>query len=93
MSQRVRQIQERAACEQELPECRPVIREQLQAERRRLRLGLGALAAFGAVASAVLYQRILADKRMKKAAAERLDERLDAFSGDSEQDQAKSDSS
>lgn len=58
MSQRARQIKDRQACEQDLPACKPGIRRQLEAERNRERLGLGALAGVLVTCVVVLYFRV-----------------------------------
>jgi hypothetical protein len=55
ISQRARQVRERRACEENLPACRPAIRAQLDAERRRIRVGLGALAVGVLAGAAALF--------------------------------------
>lgn len=57
ISQRRRQLRERRDCEQDLPQCRPEIMAQLQAERRTLRYGLGALGLILAACLGFLFVR------------------------------------
>lgn len=61
ISQRARQVRERRACEENLPTCRSAIRIQLDAERRRIRWGLGALAVailIGVMALFIAQRRV-----------------------------------
>ena len=93
MSQRARQVRERRACELEQPDCRPEIRVQLEAERRRIRIGLSALAAGSVILGFVLWRRLRAIKQAQRDDLDRLHSHLDEIGGDSERDQAKLDSS
>ena len=76
MSQRARQIRERRACERDLPDCRPEIRQQLEAESRRLRIGMSGLAVVIAVIGAVLWWRIRARKAEENQHLHHLNEQV-----------------
>ncbi len=92
MSQRARQTRERRACEQDLPECRPEIRIQLEAERRRLGFGLMGLAVGVLITGYFLRRRLRSIQRNEREDLKKLHSRLDKSGGVLEQDQAKSDS-
>ena len=91
MSQRARQIRERRACEQDLPECRPEIRVQLEAERKRLGFGLTGLAAGVLIIGYILRRRLRTIQKNHRDDLDKLHGHLDKSGGVSEQDQAKSD--
>lgn len=91
MSQRVRQVRERRACEQDLPTCRPEIRAQLEAERRRIRYGLTGLALGASVLGVLLWKRNQDAQRDHDAQLGRLHRRMADIGGKSPGDQAKSD--
>lgn len=57
VSQRAQQLRNRRACEEDLPECKPHIREQLEAEERRVDIGLGILGLATVAASVLLVRR------------------------------------
>ena len=91
MSQRARQIRERRACELDQADCRPEIRVQLEAERRRLRLGLAVLAVGSIFMGLVFWRRHRALQQDRRADLKKLHSHLNKVGGDSDQDQAKSD--
>lgn len=89
MSQRARQIRQRQACEQDLPECKPDIGVQLEAERRRMRFGLATFALLIGVLGGLLVRRYRRVKDASEAAARRLEERLTSQTGDSSINEAE----
>jgi len=90
VSQRARQVRERAACEDNLPTCRPEIRAQLEAERSRIRWGLAGLAVLASVGGMVMSWRIRALKRKENRDLHRLRATLHGVGGDSAENRAKS---
>ncbi len=68
VSQRRRQLRERADCEQNLLQCRPEIMAQLREERQTLRIGLSALGVAVVVCAGLLFLR---SKRLNKASDKR----------------------
>ena len=91
MSQRARQIRERRACVQNQPDCRPEIRAQLEAGRRRIRLGLLGLAGGLAVIGTLLWRRYQSLQNKQNEELQKLHSHLDKSGGDSVQNKAKSD--
>ena len=57
VSQRARQLKERRDCELQLPDCKPEIQAQLEAERHRLQRGLSGLGIAVALIAGWLWWR------------------------------------
>ncbi len=90
VSQRARQLRERAACEADLPTCRPEIRVQLEAERSRIRWGLSGLGVLVLIGGILLIRRFRALKHQENKDLRHLQSTLQAAARDSAQNQAKS---
>lgn len=88
MSQRARQIRDREACEQDRPDCKADIRLQLDAERRRMRIGLSIFAVGVFIGGLLLFRRYRRIKKDVDSKARQLQERLSEGARDSSNNQA-----
>ena len=90
VSQRRRQLRDRAECENSLPACKPEIREQLEAEKARIRWGLAGLGMMILAGGTLIVRRLRTLQMREKRELSALKKTLNAVSGDSPQNRAKS---